>query len=598
MAYLGSSASVAKSSSASASSTSRFWSDESSDLRVTFSVASTVRSATSARICWIARRVSASMSRRVCCIISSRLVRASASVSASADSAVRRARETISSAWPRASESRARYSASSSSASRRVRSAASIESSIARWRLSSASAIRGKATFHRKNSVSPKTTSVHTMSPMSGLTRKLPPDSSAAIRVFIALLKEEGDQARDQPVEEARLGEREAEPLDRGDFIAHLRLARDRLDHLAEDDADAHTGANGAETAADTEGDRAASSLTILRRGEDEAENEAGDVHFAGLLLVGLGDRAAEIDGGQSGEDERLKRGDEADLEEIDRPAERQQEDADRGGAQQDRQTAGHEEDDQVPGQHVREQSDRERDDPHQVREHLEGEDQQHHRAVDAPGDQRLQIAADALGADALGRVGDEDHEREDERDREVRGRGVDLEGRDVGPEEVDLLLAVDRQRDEADQVRVPDEEEDRPDEREPLGGHAVVHVAAGDVVAHQPEEELDRGLDPVRPRVHPARDVEHRPHGEEPGEQQVQHRLVEVDRADREPGVQPELVLRLELGVLAGRPEEHGGADRKQQIDPTDPQHDLARVAHVLGVFLSIGRVMSWVAK
>ena len=44
---------------------SRRWSSSSSDLRVTFSVASTVRSATSLRISSSARRVSASMSRRV-----------------------------------------------------------------------------------------------------------------------------------------------------------------------------------------------------------------------------------------------------------------------------------------------------------------------------------------------------------------------------------------------------------------------------------------------------------------------------------------------------------------------------------------------------
>src|SRR3954469_23704175 len=50
-------ASAAKSSSATASSTSWRWSSCVSDLRVTFSVASTVRSATSARICWMARRV-------------------------------------------------------------------------------------------------------------------------------------------------------------------------------------------------------------------------------------------------------------------------------------------------------------------------------------------------------------------------------------------------------------------------------------------------------------------------------------------------------------------------------------------------------------
>jgi hypothetical protein len=114
-------------------------------LRVTFSVASTVRSATSARICWIARRVSASMSRRVCSIISSRLLRASATISACAFSPVLRARETISSAWPRASARRSRYSCRSSSASRRVRSEASIDSSIARWRRSSACEMRGKA---------------------------------------------------------------------------------------------------------------------------------------------------------------------------------------------------------------------------------------------------------------------------------------------------------------------------------------------------------------------------------------------------------------------------------------------------------------------
>ena len=50
--------SAAKSSSATASSTSRRWSSAVSVLRVTFSVARIVRSATSARISWIARRVS------------------------------------------------------------------------------------------------------------------------------------------------------------------------------------------------------------------------------------------------------------------------------------------------------------------------------------------------------------------------------------------------------------------------------------------------------------------------------------------------------------------------------------------------------------
>src|SRR4029079_3155163 len=54
-----------KSSSPRASSTRRRWSASSSDLRVTFSVASTVRSATSARICWMAPRLSVLVARPV-----------------------------------------------------------------------------------------------------------------------------------------------------------------------------------------------------------------------------------------------------------------------------------------------------------------------------------------------------------------------------------------------------------------------------------------------------------------------------------------------------------------------------------------------------
>src|SRR5215217_6911398 len=87
----------------------------------------------------------------------------------------------------------------------------------------------------------PNRNSVQTISPTLGLTRKLPPLSSAAKMTVerVIGLEEEGDQARHEPVEEARLGEREAEPLDAGDLVAHLRLTRDRLDDLAEDDADA-----------------------------------------------------------------------------------------------------------------------------------------------------------------------------------------------------------------------------------------------------------------------------------------------------------------------------------------------------------------------
>src|SRR4051812_10818141 len=206
----------------------------------------------------MARLVSATMSLRACCMSSSRLRRASSVDSRSWTSAALRARATISSDCTRASLRRSRYSSSRSSASALVFSATSIESSIIRWRLSSASAMRGKASLASRIIAPPKTISVQIIRPMPGLTRKLPPPFSAATCMTspsISGLEEERQQAGDQAVEHAGLGEREAQPLDRGDLVAHLGLARHRLDDLAEDDPDADSGARGAEAAADAERD-------------------------------------------------------------------------------------------------------------------------------------------------------------------------------------------------------------------------------------------------------------------------------------------------------------------------------------------------------
>jgi len=57
-----------------------------------------------------------------------------------------------------------------------------------------------------------------------------------------------GEQAGDQAIEEDGLGERESEPLDACDLVAHLRLTGDRLDHLAEDDPDADAGTDGTQS--------------------------------------------------------------------------------------------------------------------------------------------------------------------------------------------------------------------------------------------------------------------------------------------------------------------------------------------------------------
>jgi hypothetical protein len=71
-------------------------------------------------------------------------------------------------------------------------------------------------------------------------------------------LEEEGDQAEDERVEGDGLGQREAEPADALQLVLHLGLAGDRLDLLAEDEADADAGADRAEPGADAEGDRLA----------------------------------------------------------------------------------------------------------------------------------------------------------------------------------------------------------------------------------------------------------------------------------------------------------------------------------------------------
>ena len=78
------------------------------------------------------------------------------------------------------------------------------------------------------------------------------------IAASIASDDERGEQAGHEAVEEACLGQREAQPLQLRDLVAHLGLARDRLDRLAEDDADADAGADGAEASADAEADRLA----------------------------------------------------------------------------------------------------------------------------------------------------------------------------------------------------------------------------------------------------------------------------------------------------------------------------------------------------
>src|SRR5215471_14286992 len=99
------------------------------------------------------------------------------------------------------------------------------------------------------------------------------------------------EQPADEAVEDDRLGEREAEPLDSLQLAAELGLTGDGLDHRAEDVPDADTGAEGAEADAEREGDGLAGVGAVRGGGEEEREE-----HSWTLLVVRL-DGRADVDG-------------------------------------------------------------------------------------------------------------------------------------------------------------------------------------------------------------------------------------------------------------------------------------------------------------
>src|SRR3954471_18922061 len=139
-------------------------------------------------------------------------------------------------------------------------------------RLSSASWIGGNANFRSSRIVTPNAMSVQIITPTPGWTSKFPPPAAGTSVAMWSrppigsAAEEERDQAEDERVEHDRLGQREAEPLDRGDLVAHLGLASHRLDDLAEDEADADAGADRPEAGADAERDGLAGLAAVLLR--------------------------------------------------------------------------------------------------------------------------------------------------------------------------------------------------------------------------------------------------------------------------------------------------------------------------------------------
>src|SRR3954469_21663262 len=96
-----------------------------------------------------------------------------------------------------------------------------------------------------------------------------------------------------------------------------------------------------------------------------------------GSSLVALGGRrSAEIDGCKRCEDECLQGRDQHDLEEVERHGDRRRgHQAESRDAEKDREPPCHEEDQQVAGEDVGEQPDRQRDDPDKVGYELDHED-------------------------------------------------------------------------------------------------------------------------------------------------------------------------------------------------------------------------------
>src|SRR3954471_8894526 len=121
---------------------------------------------------------------------------------------------------------------------------------------------------------------------------------------------------------------------------------------------------------------------------------------MCGFLLVLRLDRRADVDGGQCSEDERLDRHDDRDLEDVEDGADRDHEDREQQ-VLQDEQQPDEREDQDVAGEHVREEPDGQRDQPHELAEDLERHDQRQQR-LRRLGDPALEVLDGAVPPDPL----------------------------------------------------------------------------------------------------------------------------------------------------------------------------------------------------
>src|SRR6478672_10541891 len=164
-------------------------------------------------------------------------------------------------------------------------------------------------------------------------------------------------------------------------------------------------------------------------------------IRYAGqagiALLVGIAsdasvfwlDGRADVDGGQGGEDERLDPDDDDDLEDVEDGRGNQH--GQKLQRLEDEDQPEEREDQDVAREHVREEPDAQRDQPHELTEDLERDDQdeQSFRRLRDPA---LEVAHRAVPANALDVREDEGDERQRKRHRERARRGVDAPRRNA----------------------------------------------------------------------------------------------------------------------------------------------------------------------